>query len=434
MTSPGPGLVGGTFDVARIRADFPILTRPVRNGRPLIYLDSAATTQKPRQVLDAEREFYEQRNAAVHRGAHLLAEEASAAYEQARATIAAFIGAVPADVVFVRNTTEALNLAAYAFSNATELARAGHPADPSFVLGPGDEVVVSEMEHHANLLPWQQLCAKTGATLRWFGVTDEGRLDLSNLEELVGARTKVVALTHQSNLLGTVNPITQIAKRAAETSTLFVLDAAQSVAHMPVDVWATGADLVAFSGHKMLGPTGIGVLWGRPEVLAAMPPFLTGGSMIETVTMELSTFAPPPTKFEAGSPPVAQAVGLAAAVRYLEGLGMAGVAAHEHALTGAALAALAGMPGVRVIGPTQNVDRGAAVSFVVDGVHPHDVGQVLDDAGVAVRVGHHCAWPTCRRFGVPATSRASFYIYNELSEIDALVAGIRAAQRFFGSR
>lgn len=421
-----------SLDVERIRADFPIFTRSVRNGHPLIYLDSAATTQKPQQVLAAEREFYEEHNAAVHRGAHLLAEEASEAYEQARLTVADFIGAAPSDVVFTRNTTEALNLVAYAFSNASDLARQGLPADPAFVLQPGDEVMVSEMEHHANLLPWQQLCAKTGATLRWFRLTDDGRLDLRDLYN-IGKRTRVVALTWQSNLLGTINPVTQIGARAMATNTMFVLDAAQAVPHMPVNVWATGADFVAFSGHKMLGPTGIGVLWGRPELLAAMPPFLTGGSMIETVTMEHSTFAPPPAKFEAGSPPVAQAVGLAAAVQYLQGVGMQAVAAHERELTGLALAALAEVPGVRIVGPTENVERGSAVSFVVDGVHPHDVGQVLDDSGVAVRVGHHCAWPTCRRYGVPATTRASFYLYNQPAEIDALVAGIRAAQRFFAS-
>ncbi len=425
------------LDVGRIRADFPILGRAMRNGSPLVYLDSAATTHKPAVVLTAEREYYERHNGAVHRGAHLLSEEASQAYEDARATVADFVGAAPAEIVFTRNTTESLNLVAYAFSNTTDLVRAGSPVDDAararFLLGPGDEVLVSEMEHHANLLPWQQLCAKTGATLRWFGITDEGRLDLSRMDELLTARTKVVSLTHQSNLLGTVNMPNAIAARAHAVGALFVLDAAQSVPHMPVDVRATGADLVAWSGHKMLGPTGIGALWGRPEVLAAMPPFLTGGSMIETVTMAESTFAAPPTRFEAGSPAVAQAVGLAAAVRYLHNLGMDRVAEHEHELTTAALAALSEVPGLRIIGPPDAVDRGAAISFVVAGVHPHDVGQVLDDSGVEVRVGHHCAWPTCRRFQVPATTRASFYLYNEVAEIGSLVEGIRRAQRLFGA-
>lgn len=427
--------ISAPLDVARIRADFPILGRTMRNGKALVYLDSAATTQKPNAVLAAERAFYEQHNAAVHRGAHLLAEEASQAYEDARASVAGFVGAAPTEIVFTRNTTESLNLVAYAFSNTTDLVRAGSPVGAQsrarFLLGPGDEVVVSEMEHHANLLPWQQLCAKTGATLRWFGITDEGRLDLSRLDEIVSERTKVVAITHQSNLLGTINPLPAIVARARAVGALFVLDAAQSVPHMPVDVWATGADLVAWSGHKMLGPTGIGVLWGKPEVLEAMPPFLTGGSMIETVTMEVSTFAAPPTRFEAGSPPVAQAVGLAAAVRYLQEIGMDRVAAHEHELTTVALAGLRELPGVRVIGPVDAIDRGGAVSFVVDGIHPHDVGQVLDDAGVAVRVGHHCAWPTCRRFAVPATTRASFYVYNDVAEIAPLLEGIRRAQRLF---
>jgi cysteine desulfurase/selenocysteine lyase len=418
-----------------LRADFPILSRTVRGGRPLVYLDSAATSQKPTRVLDAERAFYESSNAAVHRGAHFLAEQATDAFESARARIAGFVGARAPELVFTRNATESVNLVSHAFSSAT--ARAAHgarlgPGAERFVLGPDDEIVVTEMEHHANLVPWQELRDKTGARLRWIGLTDEGRLDLEDLDEVINERTRIVAFVHQSNLLGTINPVAALVARAREVGALVVLDACQSVPHMGIDVHELGADLVAFSGHKMLGPTGVGCLWGRPEVLAAMPPFLTGGSMIATVTMEGSTFADPPQRFEAGSPNVAQAVGLAAAVEYLEKVGMPAIAAHEHALTERALEALAELPGVRVIGPTTAVDRGGAVSFTVDGVHPHDVGQVLDDGGVAVRVGHHCAWPTCRRYGVPATTRASFYLYNQPEEIDALVAGIRRAQTFFG--
>lgn len=421
------------LDVERIRKDFPILARTVRGDRPLVYLDSGATSQKPLVVLDAERAFYETSNAGVHRGAHQLAEEATEAYEQSRARVAAFVGAAENDLVFTKNATESLNLVAYAFSNATaKAAFAPGTVDPRFVLRPGDSIVVTQMEHHANLVPWQELCAKTGATLRWIGVDDDGRLDLSDLEAVIDDSTRVVSVVHQSNLLGTVNPVAQIMDRAHAVGAIGVVDACQSVPHMPVDVTTLGADLVAWSGHKMLGPTGIGVLWGTSEVLDAMPPFLTGGSMIETVFMEGSTFAAPPKRFEAGTPMVAQAVGLAAAAQYLDDLGMAAVAAHEHRLTAYTLARLAELPGVRVIGPLDTVDRGSAVSFAVDGIHPHDVGQFLDDLGVAVRVGHHCAWPTCRRFGVPATTRLSPYVYNDEADIDAGVEGIVAAQRFFG--
>jgi cysteine desulfurase/selenocysteine lyase len=415
------------LDVARLKADFPILARTVRGGHRLVYLDSGATSQKPVQVLDAERAFYERHNAAVHRGAHQLAEEATDAYERARATIAAFIGAQPDEVVFTKNATEGVNLVAYAMSNA---ATAG-PESARFVVGPGDSVVVTEMEHHANLVPWQQLALRTGATLRWLGVTDEGRLDLSDLEQVVDATTKVVAFTHQSNVLGTVNPADVLVRRAHEVGALVVVDAAQSVPHQPVDVGRLGADYVVFSGHKMLGPTGVGVLWGRSELLAAMPPFLTGGSMIEVVRMEGSTFAPPPQRFEAGVPMTAQAVGLAAACDYLSAVGMAAVAEHEHRLTGLALEGLAELPGVRVVGPLTTEARGGAVSFAVDGIHPHDVGQVLDDLGVEVRVGHHCAWPLHRRFGTVATTRATFYLYNDESDVQALVDGVRHAQRYF---
>ncbi len=423
------------LDISKIRQDFPILARTVRDGRRLVYLDSGATSQKPRSVLDAEREFYETKNAAVHRGAHQLAEEATDAYESARASIAAFVGAAPTELVFTKNATEAINLVAYSFLNATMKAVRGRDLPDGaerLILGPGDEVAVTEMEHHANLVPWQELCDKTGATLRWIGLTDDGRLDLSNLGEIVNERTKVLSVVHQSNILGTINPLEPLAKRARQVGALFVVDACQSIPHMPVDVWATGADLVAWSGHKMLGPTGIGCLWGRPEVLAGLPPFLSGGSMIEVVTLEKTTFAPPPARFEAGVPMVAQAIGLAAAVDYLSRIGMDTVAAHEHALTSYALGALSEVPGLRIIGPGDAPDRGGAISFVVDGIHPHDLGQVLDDRGVAVRVGHHCAWPTCRRYGVLATVRASFALYNDRDDVDALVDAIHDAKKFFG--
>ena len=416
-----------TLDVGKIRADFPILARSVRDGKPLVYLDSGATSQRPRQVLDAERAFVEQHNAAVHRGAHQLAEEATDAYESARARIAAFVGASAGEVVFTKNATEGINLVSYALGNASS---AG-PESARFAVGPGDEIVVTEMEHHANLVPWQQLCARTGARLRWFGVTDEGRLDLAALDTLVTERTKLVAFTHQSNVLGTVNPVATLVRRAREVGALTLADCCQSVPHSPVDLAALGVDFAVFSGHKMLGPSGIGVLYGRRELLEAMPPFLTGGSMIELVRMEGSTFAPPPQRFEAGVPMTSQAVALAAAVDYLTVVGMQRVAEHEHVLTLAALERLSAVEGVRVIGPTSGDGRGGAVSFVLDGVHAHDVGQVLDDAGVAVRVGHHCAWPLHRRFGLSATVRASFYLYNTLDEVDALTAGVRRARQFF---
>lgn len=416
------------LDVAALRADFPILSRTVRDGKPLVYLDSGATSQRPVQVLDAERRFAETANAAVHRGAHQLAEEATDAYEDARAKIARFVGVSPSELVFTKNATEGVNLVAYALSNA---ATAGQQMR-RFAVGPGDEIVVTEMEHHANLVPWQQLCERTGAKLRWFGVTDEGRLDLSDIDEVITERTKLVAFTHQSNVLGTVNPPAPLVERARQVGALTLLDACQSVPHAPVDFHELGVDFAVFSGHKMLGPSGIGLLYGRTELLEAMPPFLTGGSMIELVRMEGSTFAPPPQRFEAGVPMTAQAVGLGAAVDYLSAIGMDRVAAHEHLLTERALAGLTAIAGVRVIGPTDTKLRGSAVSFVIDGVHPHDAGQVLDSLGIAVRVGHHCAWPLHRRMGVPATVRASFYLYNELSEVEALVTGVVEAQRFFG--
>lgn len=439
MPSADPRGPFTSAELARIRADFPILSRTVRDGQPLVYLDSGATSQKPSSVLQAERDWYERLNAAPHRGAHALSEEGTEAYESARETIASFIGARAHEVVFTKNATEAINLVAYAFSNAVAHGGGAHPeanegvVDPgTFVLGPGDEVVVTEMEHHANLIPWQELCRRTGATLRWLEVTPEGRLDLSRLDEVVTARTKVLAFAHQSNVLGTVNPVSQLVARAREVGALTVLDACQSVPHLAVDVRELGVDFLAFSGHKMLGPMGIGALWGRAELLDAMPVFLTGGSMIETVTMEGATYAPVPQKFEAGVPNAAQAIGLAAACDYLNGLGMDRVAAHEHALTERLLAGLATRPWVRVVGPTDSTDRGGAVSFVVDGVHAHDVGQVLDAAGVAVRVGHHCAWPLHRKVRAAATTRASFAAYNTPEEVDALLAALDRVPQIFG--
>ncbi|MEU2512041.1 aminotransferase class V-fold PLP-dependent enzyme [Streptomyces syringium] len=419
----------GPLDPARVRADFPILGRSVSDGQPLVYLDSGATAQRPTAVLDAERSFTETSNAAVHRGAHQLSEEATEAYEDARATVAAFVGADPGEVVFTKNATEGINLVAYAMHNA---ATAGEEA-AGFRVGPGDEIVVTEMEHHANLVPWQELCRRTGATLRWLGVTDDGRLDLADLDRVVNARTRLVAFTHQSNVLGTVNPVRRIVARAAEVGAYTLLDACQSVPHAAVDFHGLGVDFAVFSGHKMLGPFGVGVLYGRRELLEVMPPFLTGGSMIEIVRMAGSTYAPPPQRFEAGVPMASQAVGLAAAVRYLTEVGMDRIAEHERLLTEAALGTLAGMTGVRVLGPGTTDDRGGAVSFVVDGVHPHDVGQVLDARGVAVRVGHHCAWPLHRRLGVPASVRANFYLYNGLADIEELAAGIEEAQALFAT-
>jgi cysteine desulfurase / selenocysteine lyase len=418
-----------TLDVARIRKDFPILERQVRDGLPLVYLDSANTSQKPRQVLDALADFYERHNANIHRATHQLGEEATQAYEGARGTVAGFIGAAePAEVVFTKNVSEAINLVAYSMSNASAAGAGGR-----FALGAGDEIVITEMEHHSNIVPWQLLCERTGATLRWFGVTPEGRLDTSDIGGLITERTKLVALTHQSNVLGTINPVRAIADRAHAAGALVLVDAAQSVPHMPVDVAALGADFLGFTGHKMCGPTGIGALWGRRELLEEMPPFLGGGEMIETVWMERSTFAPPPHKFEAGTMPIAEAAALAAAIGYLGEVGLPALREYEHGLVAHALAALQEIGGLRILGPAEPVDRGAAISFTVDGVHPHDMSQVLDSRGIAVRAGHHCAWPLHRAMGVQASTRASFYLYNTYEEVDALTAGIREAQRFFGA-
>lgn len=405
--------------LSRIRADFPILSRVMRGGKQLAYLDSGATSQKPLQVLDAEREFLTTSNGAVHRGAHQLMEEATDAYEQGRADIAAFVGAETDELVFTKNATESINLVSYVLGDK----RFEH------AVGPGDVIVTTELEHHANLIPWQELAQRTGATLRWYGVTDDGRIDLDSLE--LDERVKVVAFSHHSNVTGAVAPVGELVSRAKAVGALTVLDACQSVPHQPVDFHALDVDFAAFSGHKMLGPTGIGVLYGRQQLLNSMPPFITGGSMIETVTMEQTTYAPAPQRFEAGTPMTSQVVGLAAAARYLSDIGMDAVEAHEAELVAAALAGLADLPQVRIIGPTTTEHRGSPVSFVVDGIHAHDVGQVLDDEGVAVRVGHHCAWPLHRHFGIAATARASFAVYNTLDEVDRLVAGIKRAVEFF---
>jgi cysteine desulfurase/selenocysteine lyase len=405
-----------TYDVNVVRKDFPILEREVRPGVPLVYLDSAATSQKPTRVLDAMRDHDERHNANVHRGIHTLAEEATAAYEGARTKVAEFIGAPDRrEVVFAKNSSEALNLMAH-----------------TLPFGPGDEVVVTEMEHHSNLVPWQMACARTGATLKWIGLTDDGRLDLSNLDQVITERAKVVAFVHQSNLLGTVNDVATVVARAKQVGAYTVLDGSQSVPHLPVDVSRLGVDAMAFTGHKMCGPTGIGVLWARLELLEQLPPFLGGGEMIDEVTMAASTWAAPPHKFEAGTPPIAQAVGLGAAVDYLTELGMDAVHDHELALTGYLLDGLSAVPGVRIIGPATTESRGGAVSFVLDGIHPHDVGQLLDESGVAVRVGHHCARPACLRFGIPATTRASLHLYSDTSDVDALIAGLDRVRSFFG--
>lgn len=409
-----------TLDLLRIRADFPILSRVMRGGKQLAYLDSGATSQKPLQVLDAERQFLTTSNGAVHRGAHQLMEESTDAYEQGREDVAAFVGADSDELVFTKNATEALNLVSYALGDD----RFGRS------VGPGDVIVTTELEHHANLIPWQELARRTGATLRWYSVTEDGRIDLDSLE--LDERVKVVAFTHHSNVTGAIAPVAELVARAKAVGALTVLDACQSVPHQPVDFHALDVDYAAFSGHKMLGPTGIGVLYGRREVLGAMPPFLTGGSMIETVTMEATTYAPAPQRFEAGTPMTSQVVGLAAAARYLRDIGMTEVAAHEHQLVAAALDGLSGIQGVRIVGPTTTEHRGSPVSFVVDGIHAHDVGQVLDDEGVAVRVGHHCARPLHEHFGVAATARASFAVYNTLDEVDRLVAGVQRAVEFFG--
>jgi cysteine desulfurase/selenocysteine lyase len=413
-----------TFDAHAIAKDFPILDRTIRDGKRLVYLDSGATSQKPNVVIDAESDFYRLHNAAVHRGAHQLAEEATDAYEGARNIVANFLNAHVDEVVFTKSATESLNLVSYAMGNAAPGNR--------FHLKAGDSIVITEMEHHANLIPWQQLAARTGATLKWFSVTEEGRLDLSNIDSLIDSTTKVVALTHQSNVLGTINPLDSITRRAHEVGAVVVLDACQSVPHMPVDVKALDIDFLAFSGHKAVGPTGIGIFWGRPELLADLPPFLTGGSMIENVTMESASWAQAPKKFEAGVPNMAQAVGLGAALNYLTKIGMDNIHRHEVELTSYLLNGLSEIKDLRIIGPKTTELRGGAISFTLGDIHPHDLGQYLDSQGIAVRTGHHCAWPLTRKLGVPATTRASVYLYNTTDDLDALVEGVQGAQKYFG--
>ena len=416
------------FDVDAIRKDFPILQREV-HGMPLVYLDNANTSQKPQAVLDALTDFYANHNANVARAVHTLGSEATYAFELARDKVAAFLNA-PAreEIVFTKNSSEALNLVAYSMSNA-----ATTPGAERFRIGPGDEIVVTEMEHHSNLIPWQLLAQRTGATLRWIQIDDDGRLIDEQIDSVIGARTKVVAFVHQSNALGTLNPVRRIVDRARAAGALSVVDASQSVPHRRVDVQEIDADFLAFTGHKLYGPTGVGVLWGRYDLLAAMPPFLGGGEMIETVSMESSTFAAPPHRFEAGTPMIAEAVGLGAAIDYVTAIGMDDITAHEHALTEHVLAELARIDGLRIIGPASPVDRGATISFALKGIHPHDVAQLLDEQGIAVRAGHHCARPVCVRYGVPATTRASFAVYTTTAEVDALVSGIRDVQKMFGT-
>jgi cysteine desulfurase/selenocysteine lyase len=414
------------LDVETVRKDFPILAREV-HGVPLVYLDSANSAQKPQVVIDAEADLYANHYANVARAVHTLGSEVTNAYEGARDKVTAFVNAPSRDeIIFTRNITEALNMLAYSFSNATTF-----PGAERFRLGPGDEIVVTEMEHHSNLVPWQQLAVRTGATFRWIPIDDEGRLVESAIDEVINERTKVVSFVYQSNALGTINPVQRIATRAREVGALSIVDAAQAAPHLPLDVQELGADFVAFTGHKLYGPTGVGVLWGRYDLLADMPPFLGGGEMIETVAMDGSTFAAPPHRFEAGTPMIAQAVALGAAIDYVTGIGMENIRDHEKELTAYALEGLQTLPGLRIIGPSVPVDRGATISFALPGIHPHDVAQLLDEQGIAVRAGHHCARPVCVRYGIPATTRASFGVYTTMDEVDALVAGVKKVQEVF---
>ena len=420
----------GATELAAVRADFPLLERTVRDGRPLVYLDSAATAQKPEVVIAAEQDFYRHHNAAVHRGAHQLAEEATDLFERARSRVAGLVGADPDELVWTGNATAAVNLLTHAFGHAT--AGRGGAAARRFALAPGDEVVVTEAEHHANLVPWQELCARTGATLRWLPLGDDGRILTERLDDIVTDRCRLLAFTHASNVTGAITPVAPFVARAREVGALTVLDACQSVPNLPVDLHALGVDFAAFSGHKMLGPTGVGALFGRRELLEALPPANFGGLMVEVVTMESATYTMPPQRFEAGTQMVAQAVGMGAAAEYLRELGMDAVAAHETLLTERLLTGIAELDGVRVIGPTTPDERLAVVSFVVDGVHAHDVGQLLDDAGVAVRVGHHCAQPLHRRFGVAASTRASAAVYTSESDVEVFLEVLGRVRSFFG--
>ncbi|PVW05292.1 cysteine desulfurase [Microbacterium sp. Gd 4-13] len=430
MSSPDGAILAAGFDPVAVRGDFPILSRDI-DGAPLAYLDSAATSQKPRAVIDAEAAFLTGANAAVHRGAHTLAAEATELFEDARETVAAFVGARPEQLVWTSGATAGINLVAYAIGNAS-IGRGG-PEGRRFALVPGDEIVVTESEHHANLIPWQELAARTGAILRHVPVLDDGRLDLEVAASVIGERTRVVAFPHVSNVLGIVNPVAELVGLARAAGALTVLDACQSAPHLPLDLPTLGVDLAVFSGHKMLGPYGIGALYGRTDVLEALPPFLTGGSMITTVTLDRAEYLPPPQRFEAGTQPVSQAVALAAAVRYLGGLDMAAVHAHETALEKRMLRGLREIPGIRLLGDADGVDRVALWAFDVAGVHAHDVGQFLDARGVAVRVGHHCAQPLHRRFGITASVRASAALYNTEDEIDVFLDALSGVRPFFGA-
>jgi len=417
-----PELTGLLPELEVIRKDFPILERELADGMPLVYLDSANTSQKPQCVIDAMVDHLERHNANVARAMHQLGAESSEAFEAARDIVAGFLNAPSRDeVIFTKNASEALNLVANTLMWATG----------ELEIGPGDEVLITEMEHHSNIVPWQLLTERKGATLRWFGLTDSGELDLSNIDELINERTKVVSLTWVSNMLGTINPVADIARRAHEVGAIVVLDASQAAPQLPVDVVASGADLLAFTGHKVVGPTGIGVLWGRREILEKLPPFLGGGEMIETVRMEGSTYAGIPHKFEAGTPPIVEAVGLGAALQYLSSIGLEAIHAHEQALTGYALEGLQSVPGMRVLGPLDPTRRGGAISFELDGVHPHDIAQVLDSRGIAVRAGHHCARPAHARFGVQSSTRMSSYLYTTPAEIDTLVEGLEYTRSYF---
>ena len=412
------------LDVTSIKRDFPIFNEEMRGGKRLVFLDSGATSQKPYAVLDAEREFYSKNNAAVHRGSYFLAERASEAFEGAREVVAKFLGVLTDEVVFTKSATEGLNLLAVSFERSIG----------KLCIKEGDEIVISELEHHANLIPWQQLAKRTGAILKWFEMNQDGSLDLSKMDQVITARCKVVAITHQSNVLGSVPDIAPIIARTHEVGAVFILDACQSVPHQPVPISDLGIDFLVFSGHKALGPTGIGILWGRSELLDLMEPYLYGGSMIETVTMAESTWASAPRKFEAGVPNMAQAVGLAAGLNYLSNVGLANIHSWELQLTDRALQGLKSLDGVTVVGPQGLENRGGVISFVIDGLHPHDVGQVMDQYGVAVRTGHHCAWPLIRKLGVSGTTRASFYLYNDFSDVDIFLESVAAARDYFGNR
>ena len=412
------------LDTNVIRKDFPILGRTVRNGKKLVYLDSAATSQKPLSVLDAERNFYLNHNAAAHRGAHLLAEEATDAFEGARAVVADFISAQSSEIVFTKSATESINVVSYGFSNHL-------PKNDPFYINEQNNIVVTQLEHHANLLPWQQLAKRSGAKLSWLGITKDAQIDISNIESVINEKTKIVAITHQSNVSGAITQLEPIVKRAREVGAILLLDACQSVPHMAVDVNNLDVDFLTYSGHKAVGPTGVGVLWGRSELLEKMEPMITGGSMIDHATIESATWAKAPKKFEAGVPNMAQAVGLGAALNYLTKIGMGKIHAHEEILVERALTGLQNISGVEIIGSKISRNRGSAISFTIEGVHPHDVGQVLDDMGIAVRTGHHCAWPLMQELKLNATTRASFYLYNTPEEVDVFLDGINQVKKFF---